>query len=599
MLHRRLGSHRSKRALTLGVVLLGTSLWMTAIAWGADLYVNPDGLCGGNSPCYTTIQAAITAASPSGDVIHVAAGTYSENLSISKNVTLLGAQAGVDARGRVVGVPNPLVESVLKAPSGTIVTLLTGSAGTVIDGFAFDGASVASRGIESTSGPIDNLRLLNGHYSRLTGTLVFLNDNGIDIDVIQNEFNGAVGTGTIFHLDQDTFHGMHIIDNRFINRTSATGLFCDGTRNLGLSTRAPLISGNLFNGNGTGANLGRMAFDAGSITNNTFSNSGFDGLQGGPRTTAITGNVFSNNGRSGLALTGFGGGTNPIRGAQGCTISGNTFTGNVQEGLFFSSSQFAGTISSNIANNNDFLGTGMGAYYAGSETINVGCNWWNDIGGPNYPPANLNALGAGLFGTNMSFSPWLNGSITGSPLCNQTPDRVFAVGTGLCISTPTPCVNVPFQFNRANATTARGISVTFQIDTSKLMLCSTPVASIHQGTWLSGYSTNFQVLDNGGGSYTVDQAILGLPCGVTTGGQVFTVDLKASDGDGTGTVTVTNVIVRDCDNAPLPWWPGCSCDHHHRRHRTDADRQPGRRPGQDWQRRRRHDQDPAHVHRSG
>jgi subtilisin family serine protease len=55
------------------------------------IYVDPSGSCGGNTPCYTTIQTAVNAAS-TGTSIKILQGNYSENvvLSTSKEVTLSG-----------------------------------------------------------------------------------------------------------------------------------------------------------------------------------------------------------------------------------------------------------------------------------------------------------------------------------------------------------------------------------------------------------------------------------------------------------------------------------------------------------------------------
>ena len=54
-------------------------------------YVDPSGVCNGNTPCYTTIQSAINAAG-FGSVIKILAGTYAENLDLnsSNNYTLQG-----------------------------------------------------------------------------------------------------------------------------------------------------------------------------------------------------------------------------------------------------------------------------------------------------------------------------------------------------------------------------------------------------------------------------------------------------------------------------------------------------------------------------
>ncbi len=131
---------------------------------------------------------------------------------------------------------------------------------------------------------------------------------------------------------------------------------------------------------------------------------------------------------------------------------------------------------------------------------------------------------------------------------------VTANTSGLCVTPTNPCVTVPFVFVRADTLPARAMSVLFQLDESKLTLCTptNPAASIHPGPWLAGFDRSFHVVDNGGGSYTVDQVILGTTCGATGGGPIFTVDLKAIGDDGDGTITVAAVGVRDCDNAPIP-----------------------------------------------
>jgi pectin methylesterase-like acyl-CoA thioesterase len=58
---------------------------------------SPPGTACGTSAGYSTIQAAVNAATP-GDTIRVCAGTYPEGpgpLTVNKTLTLLGAQNGV------------------------------------------------------------------------------------------------------------------------------------------------------------------------------------------------------------------------------------------------------------------------------------------------------------------------------------------------------------------------------------------------------------------------------------------------------------------------------------------------------------------------
>jgi hypothetical protein len=405
IMKRRLGIPSCGRALAL--LLSCTPL--VGAAWAADIYVDPTGVDPAGCVAhpnpgapYLTIQKALSCAAAM-DVIHVAAGAYSGPIIVSIPVTLEGAQVGVDACGRSA------TESIISG-AGTLLTLISGSAGTIIDGFEFSGGA---RAIESATGPINDLVIRNNRIVGFTGNGVFLNDSGTDITAHQNLVDGTskVGGGGLFHLDTDNFDGFWLTDNCIQNGATATGFFVDGNHNVGPSSaRAPLISGNTITANVTGANLGSRAFEFGTISGNTFSGNGGDGLQGGIQNTAITGNTFSGNNR-GLVLTSFSNTTDPTRGAQNSPITLNDFTSNVTSGLFYSAAQFAGTVSTNAANNNNFVGngtggTGDGVFYGGTETLNLTCNWWNHIAGPDHA-SNPNPPADDIAAANATFNPWL------------------------------------------------------------------------------------------------------------------------------------------------------------------------------------------------
>lgn len=108
-------------ALCLSLLLAVTPPLTTPVK-AATWYVNP-----GDS-----IQSAIDA-SASGDTIIVAAGTYHENLVVNKDLILLGAQAGVDARGRVAS------ETLVGTVSGTALYARNPTNSITVDGFSFIG----------------------------------------------------------------------------------------------------------------------------------------------------------------------------------------------------------------------------------------------------------------------------------------------------------------------------------------------------------------------------------------------------------------------------------------------------------------------------
>jgi Big-like domain-containing protein len=446
--------------LILGLLLAGSLALVMSVqaAAAATLVVDdpPQINCPG-AP-YTAIQPAIIAASP-GDTIQVCPGAYPGNLVLNKDLTLNGAQATVDARGRTT--PN---ESTITA-AGTLLTLITGSAGSTIDGFTFLGGS---RAIESATGPINDLQILNNRILGFTGNGLFLNDNGINITVDQNDVDGTakVGPGDLIHLDTDNFDGFWLTNNRIVNGATASGFFVDGNRNVdhGPGARVPRFIGNFINRNLTGTNLGSRAWGDGPIRDNTFSNNSSDGLQGGPRNALISENTFDRNGRNGLALTSFGNATDPTRGAQNNNILSNCFTGNgltmAGAGILFSATQFPGTISTNVAHQNNIRGNAMGARYPlpGTELINAENNWWGAANGPGPPDGT--GSGDGVDGhMRIDFTPWRMTPAGGTP-CSAGPpatltltgDAVNPVDTEHCVTAtvrdasgaPVPDVTVEF-----------------------------------------------------------------------------------------------------------------------------------------------------------
>jgi hypothetical protein len=427
---------RSAGRVLATALLCSIAIGVQGAVAATTLVVDDDGFasvadCNDLTPTHMTISAAVAAAM-SGDTIKVCPGTYVENIVLNESLTLLGAQAGVNACGRMA-----VAETIVRPLNPLVMTveLDTGSAGTIIDGFSFVGGF---RAIESDTGPIDGLQLLNNRIREFTNTGVFLNDNGLNITVNQNEIDGTmkIGGGGLFHLDTDNFDGFWFINNCVVNGTTGTGFFVDGNRNVDSSTagsRLPLFSGNFIDKNGTGANLGRRAWGDGPIRGNTFSNNLFDGLQGGPKNSLISENSFDANGRHGLALTSFFVPTiinptdpDPTRGAQGNTVRQNCFTANgffiaTGAGIFFSATQFPGTISTNVANQNNIFGNAIGARYLGPEIINAELNWWGSPTGPTHPS---NPGGTGDLvvddGDGIDYIPFLATPAGGTP-CIPTP----------------------------------------------------------------------------------------------------------------------------------------------------------------------------------
>src|SRR5205085_10739686 len=155
---------------------------LTLAPTAATLYVDPAGTCGGNSPCFTTIQAAINAASP-GDTISVGAGTYAEQLNVNKALTLLGPNANINpntgARVAEATIIPTSSDPINPSFAGPIIVTFTAN------GITFKGFTVNGNNPSLTSGVVYNGEDVDAEFG-IYGTETANPDAVIQNNIVKN-----------------------------------------------------------------------------------------------------------------------------------------------------------------------------------------------------------------------------------------------------------------------------------------------------------------------------------------------------------------------------------------------------------------------------
>jgi hypothetical protein len=347
-----------------------------------------------------TIRDAVSAASDD-DMIRVKAGTYPEGaVWLIKRLTLLGAQAGVDARTRPVG---PGTESVIAPapinPNDPLLVLGPGAAGSTIDGFTLLGGNISIQNGLQPDESNDRLQIRNNRLLGFWGAGIALAAPGVDLTIDGNYVDGSsVRTPDVLvSVRADGAHpypGLWVTNNSIINggpNTAGFGATVPGTRIGRSDMRAPLIKGNTFSRDRVGVMISSQ-FEDGEISDNTFERNFQDGLQVAAARSLIVRNLFFDNDGPGLSL---------------------------------SSGLPPGTITTNTINGNTFLANRWGAWYDGNESVSVTGNYWGAANGPYHPVHNPGGAGDMVMdqqdigpvpGTGrLLFDPWRETSLVPLP----------------------------------------------------------------------------------------------------------------------------------------------------------------------------------------
>jgi len=413
------------RTMVLGA-LFGTALiaGVSSISAARTLCVNQ----GGTSGCYSSIVAAVAAASEH-DVIKVAPGTYSEDVEIGKSLSLIG-----DNRENTIIDASGLANAVY------------------IDGLDHHGLrAVVVSGFTLKNANFEGILVTNSADVTISGNKVTGNDKGLNPAELTCTGIPAFETAEGF----DCGEGIHlsgvehsIVENNDVFANAGGILLSDDTG----ATHHILVSGNVVRENPydcgitlashppatqTGATAPLGVFDN-TIAGNVSSRNGlavgegagvgiFDSVPGAKNYgNVVIGNKLTNNGLPGVALHSH----TPGQNLNNNSIIANQISGNHADtddaatpgptgiNIFGVSPILGTTISQNIIKDetvdvaintpsevdvhlNDLLGNMTGLANLGSGKVDATENWWGCAGGPGSKGC------SSITGSNVLVQPWL------------------------------------------------------------------------------------------------------------------------------------------------------------------------------------------------
>ncbi|MEA1994275.1 MAG: right-handed parallel beta-helix repeat-containing protein, partial [Euryarchaeota archaeon] len=243
----------------------------------ADIHVPGD---------YSTISDAITNANPN-DTIYVHAGTYNENLTIGKNLSLIGDGAAVttiDGGGSYVITVNGAVVNI----SGFTIT----NGG---EGIYYNGASGTIENNTVTENDDIGIECSYNSNPTITNNAITRNETyGIEC------YTNSSPTITNNTITQNEGSGIY---NSNLSNPTITNNTITGNDNRGIynTSSSPIITNNIIAGNDSDGVINQYAGSSPIITNNTITGNLDDGVRNiDSSSPTITNNIVASNVQDGI-----------------------------------------------------------------------------------------------------------------------------------------------------------------------------------------------------------------------------------------------------------------------------------------------------------
>jgi Right handed beta helix region len=453
-------------------VIAAASALLVSQTHAVPLYVATTGSDAGNcqtigTPCLT-VSYALTQAAASGDTINIAAGTFVEELTINKSVTLTGA----GANSTIIKAPAALTVNAAVPPGSggqaTTIVFVTGATTTVtMQTLHVQGPGTTTCGSIGYGVFVGGGATLNYLNSRVTltrdlapplsgcqngtgirfgaaatsqvgsgsvqnSTVETFQKNGITVDNVGS--NAAISGNTIIgevpppgiaqNGIQVSRGATATITNNTVRNEQCGAASCGPAFNQESATAILLfnpgnttISSNTLTNSDYGIILSNDALSTATInvTNNTISNNRYGGVLASGGTLNLTGNTISG-GAYGVVAASY---SDAVQSALINLAGGNIITGATTAGITVYDENIADAFTSTVqGSNNQFINNAVAAANVPPQgAVNLSCNWWGSAQGPANP---ANPLGNGNPATvNTTFTNWSTDNVAFT--CNGNP----------------------------------------------------------------------------------------------------------------------------------------------------------------------------------